>query len=396
MRGPLALKWTSFCLILIHFLLLGGLGLLSGCGGSSSSPPILIAYLSQSGDDHATWEQQRQGVILAVEEANQGTDKVGQREVVALVPEPVPQEDMLQAEAVRLLAVNKVAALLGGENVAATERLAKIAPTYNVPVLTTASLPAPAIQPYTFTLDVCPPDQGRALATFAREDAQARRVAVLVEHQERWGRALAEAFIQALSAHDGLEVRRWNLSAPDDVTEIIPPLVSWQPDTVLLAGKDECLSVIHALTNPMSEKPLREPVAFLLGGLATRRVAPLATSLSGLEIPHSLYQATVFTPRADMDTIQTFTRTYEQRFGQFPDAPAALAYDSVRLLLTTMRQAGTTDGPAIRRALAQTRDFPSLTGPLSIGANHWTHRPVFILHWRKGETKVVRRFEGSK
>ncbi len=61
-----------------------------------------------------------------------------------------------------------------------------------------------------------------------------------------------------------------------------------------------------------------------------------------------------------------FIEAYTEKFGAAPENVfAALGYDGLRLMADAISRAGTTDGPAVREALAATQDFKGVTGTIS-------------------------------
>ena len=62
-----------------------------------------------------------------------------------------------------------------------------------------------------------------------------------------------------------------------------------------------------------------------------------------------------------------------------PDAHAALAYDAMRVLADAIQRAGTTDGPKLRDALAQTKSFPGVTGVITINEERNAIKPAVVL-----------------
>ena len=61
--------------------------------------------------------------------------------------------------------------------------------------------------------------------------------------------------------------------------------------------------------------------------------------------------------------VQKFVNDYKAKYGQLPDALAALAYDAARILADAMtaRRARPT-ATKVRDAIAATKDFPGVTG----------------------------------
>jgi branched-chain amino acid transport system substrate-binding protein len=80
------------------------------------------------------------------------------------------------------------------------------------------------------------------------------------------------------------------------------------------------------------------------------------------------------------ETIQKFAHGYRQRYGNLtPDAHAALAYDALRFLAEAIQRAGTTEGPKLRDALAETKNFAGVTGIISMDRDRNAVKPAVIL-----------------
>ena len=68
----------------------------------------------------------------------------------------------------------------------------------------------------------------------------------------------------------------------------------------------------------------------------------------------------------DSPAAQAFIAAYEAEYGRPPENVfAALGYDGINLMVDAMERAGTTDGPAVRDALAATQGFAGVTGTIS-------------------------------
>ena len=61
---------------------------------------------------------------------------------------------------------------------------------------------------------------------------------------------------------------------------------------------------------------------------------------------------------------QPFLAEFKKRAGYEAEAVAANCFSSVMLVADAIRRAGSTDAVKIREALAATKNFPMLTGPL--------------------------------
>ena len=60
--------------------------------------------------------------------------------------------------------------------------------------------------------------------------------------------------------------------------------------------------------------------------------------------------------------VQEFLKAYRERHKIEPDMVGASAYDGFMLLVNAIKQAKTTDGPAVAKALAKTTNYDGLTG----------------------------------
>ena len=84
--------------------------------------------------------------------------------------------------------------------------------------------------------------------------------------------------------------------------------------------------------------------------------------------------------------IQKFVADYKAHYsGAVPDALAALGYDAMNVLADAIRRAGTTDGPKLRDAIAQTANFSGVTGIISINAQRNAIKPIVVLRLENGK-----------
>ena len=60
--------------------------------------------------------------------------------------------------------------------------------------------------------------------------------------------------------------------------------------------------------------------------------------------------------------VQEFLQEYEKRYEKMPDMVGASAYDAFMIICEGIKRAGSLEGPAIRDAIAATKDYNALTG----------------------------------
>ncbi len=85
--------------------------------------------------------------------------------------------------------------------------------------------------------------------------------------------------------------------------------------------------------------------------------------------------------------VRDFNAKYQAKFpGELPDAMGALGYDAAHLLFDAISRAGTTDGPALRDALAATKNYMGVTGKITIDPERNARKSVVIIEVRDNKT----------
>src|SRR5262245_4723231 len=181
---------------LARFLLLS-LCLLAGCSQRSEEEPFVVGHVAPfSGRDRLIGEHTRRGMRLALETANE--ERIAGRRVAILHADSRGDPERARAEAVRLITVNKVLAILGGEADSVELLVAAVQP-YSVPLLTPAVPRGPAGQEGVFSLDVTPDFRGEVLARFADKELKVDRAVILVDDARPVCAAVASVFARKWS-----------------------------------------------------------------------------------------------------------------------------------------------------------------------------------------------------
>jgi branched-chain amino acid transport system substrate-binding protein len=90
--------------------------------------------------------------------------------------------------------------------------------------------------------------------------------------------------------------------------------------------------------------------------------------------------------------VQNFRKNYQAKFNREPDSIAALGYDAAKVLADSIQRAGSTDGPALRDAIA-TANVAGVTGQLRMNASRNVDKPAVIeeLQFVSGDVRYVYR-----
>jgi branched-chain amino acid transport system substrate-binding protein len=359
--------------------------LLAGCNHSTPTDPIIVGHLAPLSEPAG--QRAQRGIILAVEEANADGEKVNGRRVEVVHVDDRGAPSAAGDEAVRLIAVNRAVALLGGATSERAEQIARASLSYGVPLVTPSPLPSPLAADTAFS--TCPPParQGKVLGRFAADELKVRRVAVLLDARGGVFSGVAAAFAREF-AGDGRQADQFRYDNDAGLADLAGRAAKAKPDAVLIASSvGDFVKLREGLTKAEVKGPL------LFGGEETAWPALLADADAGREA----YAVTTFAADGLTQRGQEFAKKYRERFKEEPDLHAADAYDGARLLFEAMRRAKSVEADQLRPALADGGTFDSVTGPLTIDReDHGARRPVFVVQQQDGQAKLVKRYDANQ
>jgi branched-chain amino acid transport system substrate-binding protein len=372
----------------MHRCLLLGLAVLAGgCGGSAAPAPIYVGHVAAlSGPDKTSGEQAFRAIRLAVKEQNKTAAESHGRPIIVRHTDTKGNLDAFEAQAVRLVTVSRVAALLGGGSADEVARLDKA----QAPLVTSGQRTR-GLSELVFFTGLSPAFQGQVLARFAVENLHAAKVVVLVDEGREDALALAEAFTRGLrqaaakkDPKSSADAATWRYGKEPPVADWAKRLAQEKPQALLLAGE------ARALTKWRQGLHFAGPI--LHGGADARERQLLDSGEAD-----GVYLATPFVRDLDVPRAKEFMANYRQEFSEDPEVDAALAYDSARVLFEAIGQAQAglnMDGiiKEVPKQLLKLKDFPGLTGPLSFTPERQLLRPAFVVQVEKGGVKTIRRF----
>jgi branched-chain amino acid transport system substrate-binding protein len=383
------LPWSSSIMrfsrgmLLTCFVLL----ILSGCKPRAENEPIWIGHVASfSGPDKRIGEHARQAILLAVEEANKEGNRIHGRRVAVRHVDSHGDLGALQPEAVRLIAVNHVLALLGGADAAQVERLGQAAQPYDVALVTPAAVPPELAPENVFSINASLVFRGQVLARFAATQLKAERVAVFTDGRRSESTALAEAFNQEFSKVGGHLSRQWIYKSEAELGHAIEAAPAQKPEVILYAGDAAEFAKARALLQKAGLT-----MRLLFGGDEARLTALEADP----NVSNGIYLATPYVLEGGTPKLQEFAKQYQQEFHEKPDAEALLSYDGVRVLFQAMSRTEALNAAGVRAALANSSSdgFESLTGRLVFNKDHSARRPLFVVRLENGKMHDAKRFD---
>lgn len=309
---------------------------LAGCTRPPASEPLLLGYLDTMGTSG------RQGVQLAIKEANETDGLVAGRRVALLAPN-LGNGEALQAVASRLVSVNRVSALIGGAFAAQAEALGRAAQPANAFVVAPCAAPVGQLGENAFPAQLAPADQGAVLARFVADELKADAVAVLAGPAAHHGE-LAAAFTRQLAKEGGSrKVGQHKFYEKTAWAELANEVHGTGPKAVLIAGgAADVVRLRAALTEARVKVPL------LFGGTLAERLK-LETDA---EATRGVHVATAYAAIDDAK-YRAFAVNYQKEFGEAPDMAARLAYDAGKVLVSALRRSRLLGPDRLREELAK-------------------------------------------
>ncbi|MEO6392536.1 MAG: ABC transporter substrate-binding protein [Pyrinomonadaceae bacterium] len=317
------------------------------------------------------------GIRMATDEINQSGGVLGRPiELIVLDDEGFPADASRVVR--KLINEYQVVALLG--EVASTNSLAAAphAQSAKIPMITPSSTnpKVTMVGDYIFRTCFIDPFQGTAMAQFARNTLRAKTAAILGDVNSDYSNGLAHNFEAEFKRRGGRIISSGFYTQDDlDFKVQLRKIRAARPDVIYLPGY---YSEAGSIIKQARELGMRQPV---LGGDGWD--SPQLFGMAGDALNNTYISNHYATDDPD-PRVKKFAADYRARFKEEPEALSALAYDSMKVLADAIRRAGSTDGPKLRDALARTKDFPGVTGNITIDADRNAVKPALILQIKNG------------
>src|SRR5690606_27782472 len=179
------------------------------------------------------------------------------------------------------------------------------------------------------------PFQGLVMAKFAFNTLGVRNVAVLRDIRNDYSVGLADVFVENFTQMGGRIVADLSYSEGDtDFSAQLTSLAAARPEAIFIPGY---YTEVGLIARQARQLGITVP---LLGGDGWD--SPRLTEIGGAALNNS-YFSNHYSVEDPSPRIQKFVEDYRARFGQTPDALAALGYDAAMILFDAMERAGTTE-----------------------------------------------------
>jgi branched-chain amino acid transport system substrate-binding protein len=335
------------------------------CGGEQNpaGQGIEIGFYGALTGPQATFALSgRNGARLAIDEINRAGGVLGKK--LALIAEDDRNEPSEAASAVsKLITRNHVVALIGENASSRSLAAAPIAQSYQVPMVSPSSTNVEVTKKGDYIFRVCfiDPSQGKALALFARNDLKASTAAILIDSKSDYSVGLAAAFESQFTKLGGKVLAQVKYAEGDsDFSAQLTSIRASSPDVLFVPGYYTDAGLIARQARGLGLS------STLLG--ADGWDSPKLAEIGGSAVEGS-YFSNHYSVDDPSPAVRKFVDAYKRAYGSEPDSIAALSYDATRLVADSIRRAGSTEGKRVRDAIASTKDFPAVTGTITMDAD---------------------------
>jgi branched-chain amino acid transport system substrate-binding protein len=357
------------------FALIGALALALGLSGCKPKTDTIRvgAYLSLSGVDSTFGTDTRDGIDLALQQANAAGGAKGKPlEVVYEDDKSSPQE--VSTKVHQLIDRDSVVALLG--EVASSRSMigGLVANTSRVPMVTPSSTAVEVTKDRAYVFRTCftNTQQGDAAARYAHDGLAKPTAAILYVAQDNYSSGLAQTFRDSFTALGGkITVEKGYQKGETNFTTYLSEVAASSPGVVFVP-----VYYADMVQIARQGKPLGLTGPMFLGGDAWDSADLLEGAGAELEGAHF---ANHYAPDVPWPNSQAFLAAFRAKFGRDPGSIAAQGYDAARLLFDAIGRAKSVTRDAVKNALADTKGFAGATGTMTIDADHNANKPIVIV-----------------
>ena len=345
-----------------------------------AAEPIKIGvYLPLTGQNAFGGQLELEGVELAHKEM----PSVLGRDVKLVIVDNKSDKVESANAVMRLTSKDKVTGIIGTYGSSLALAGGEVAEQAKTPVIGT-SCTNPLVtegKKYYFRACFIDPYQGAGAATYAIKNLNAKKAAILKEVSNDYAVGLAAFFNRSFKKLGGEVVSNLNYNAGDkDFSAQLTEIISQKPDVLFIPA--------YFAEGAIIMKQARELGATfrIMGGDAMDN--PETVTIGGKAVEGFLHTTFPYdTTMPDMnDAAKKFTENWKAVHpDKEPNVNAALGYTCYMMFMKAIEVTGGDDREKITEALANLKDFPAVTGMLTINATHDAEMPIGVIEIKDGK-----------
>lgn len=349
------------------------IALLAGCSNKTDDNVIRIGGIGPLTGAASTYGiSVKEGALLLEKEVNNSGGINGKKIQFVFEDDQANPTSAIQLFN-RLIDNENVVAVVGATTSGSTLAIAPYSTVRKIPTITpTATEPSITRLGGDYMFRGCFVDsfQGEMLAKYSTETLQKKTAAVLYNSGSDYSKGIADAFKTKFEANGGTVTEFLSYNDKDsDFKAQLTNIKSSNPDILVLPDYYNVVALIAKQARSIGIES-----QFLGGdGWESDNLA----EIGGDSVEGALYLNHYYSEDSE-ENVQKFVSEYKAEYNKAPDAFAALSYDSAKLLVKAIEKANSTDGQAIKDALASL-EMNSVTGNIKFGDDRSAIKSAVII-----------------
>jgi branched-chain amino acid transport system substrate-binding protein len=260
---------------------------------------------------------------------------------------------------------------------------------------------------YIFRVCFIDPFQGEVMAKFAWNTLKVSKAAILKDVKNDYSVGLAHFFTDTFTKLGGKILCDESYSEGDiEFRAQLTSIRAKNPDVIFIPGY---YTEVGLIARQARDLGIKIP---LIGGDGWD--SPRLLEIGG-EALNNCYYSNHYTPEDPRSEIQNFIKEFKARYNEIPDAMAPLGYDATMIACDAIKRSGILspenvelafknakgtknlmqaintpeNRKKIKDAIAQTKDFPGVTGIITIDENRNAKKPAVVLKVEDQKLKYV-------
>jgi len=375
--------------VLLPLALIAALAALAGCAKREAEIKV-GEYGSLTGSTATFGISSKNGIELFVDNLN-AQGGVGGKKIHVLVEDDQSKPEEAATAVNKLIAQDGVVSVLGEVASSRSLAAAPICQSAGVPMISPSSTNprVTEIGDYIFRVCYIDPFQGMVIAKFARNTLHFSKAGIFRDNKNDYSVGLANYFAESFKGMGGTIVADEAYSEGDqDFKAQLTNIKGKKPEFIFVPGY---YTEVGLIARQARELGLTVPMLGGDGWVSDRLLEIAQDALNGSYFVNHYYE------NDPNPIVQNFVASYRKRYKSTPDGLAALAYDAAGVLTHAMQELlakdpkafETLSGPPnadqkaaraqLRDLIAATRDYPGVTGRISLDEHRNAVKPAVFL-----------------
>lgn len=369
-------------ILAISMLTMGLVGCGNGQGSSGDSDEIVIGAIGPLSGGASTYGQSvKNGAQIFLDKVNANGGIDGKQVVLKFEDDEADPTKAINAYD-KLVNQDGVGLLLGPVTSGAANAVGPNATADGVPMITPSGTETNLTTTggeFVFRTCYIDATQGEVIAKYSTENLGAKTMAVLYNKDSDYSIGIAEAAKAQFESNGGKVVEYVSYNEGDkDFSAQLTNIKGSNPDVLVLP---DYYSVVGVIADQARKIGITSQ---LMGGDGWD--SPELVKIGGDAVEGAFF-VNHYSPNDTDEAVQEFVNSYKEKYGQTPDAFAALSYSTLQLFEEAITKAGSTDGEAVKEALKNI-EGETISGNIKFDENRNPQKSVSIIKIENGEAKL--------